>query len=129
MSERLNIVVESENASPEELDGITRELLSWINETAPGAKADLVTSKSTLQGAKAIDVALLGVLSLHLLQSGILKEVIKSLSAYVTQRRRKVSLTVKNSNGKNVVINTENIGRQELSDLIRQANELVESSG
>ena len=126
MSSTLQLSVRAESMSDEEVAVITRELSQWINENAAGCRAAAVTAGPAPEGAKGFDLAILGMLSLEILKTGVLGDLINCLSTYVTQRRRTVSLTLKNNQGKEVEIKAENLGSRELADLLRQVSELAE---
>ena len=72
MGSTLELSVSAKGVSEEEVADITRELGQWINENAPGCRAAAVTAGPAPAGAKGFDLAILGMLSLDILKSGVL---------------------------------------------------------
>src|SRR5437870_2970044 len=99
MNEALRLVVHMDRATEEEVVDITRELCLWINEVVPSCHASPQQSEPGREGAKGMELGLLGALTLVFLRSGALNDLVNCLATYVKERRPKVSLTVESPAG------------------------------
>jgi hypothetical protein len=119
MSEILQLTIRADEASPEELAEITRELDEWINDTAPEVRSALPPADRPREGEKGVDIAL-GTLLLAFVNAGAATALVNCLSTYIKERRRSVKLEVRDTAGKTLNFAAENLGRGEIEGLVRQ---------
>ena len=119
MSEILQLTIRADEASPEELAEITRELGDWINDTTPQVHSALPDPGRPREGDKGMAIEL-GTLLLAFVNAGAATALVNCLSTYIKERRRTVKLEVRDSAGKTLSFAADNLGSSEVEGLVRK---------
>jgi membrane-associated two-gene conflict system component 1 (EACC1) len=123
MAPRLMLSIQADDATEEEISGITQELATWIGEAVPDCEVVKETAAGP-EGGKGI-LEILGSLGVALLQPGALKSLIDCLAVYIKERRREVSIKVENGAGASVTLRAGGIKAGELDDLLGQLRQMM----
>jgi|ERR687895_2245195 hypothetical protein len=124
MSNPLQVTVQVEDASPQELVSLARELDSWITRTVPEVRTSVPAPGQPRPGEKGAEIQI-GTLLLTFLTSGAAVALVNSLTTYIKERRRSVKLEVKDAAGRAVSLSADNIGGEEVDGLMRRLTELA----
>jgi membrane-associated two-gene conflict system component 1 (EACC1) len=125
MGQPLEMAIRVDDASPEELAAITRELNRWITDNVPDVRSSLPDPGRPRPGDKGAEMVM-GTLVLSLLNSAAVAGLVTCLQLYIKERRRSVKLEVKGAEGRSVSLAADNIGRPEMDDLLRRMGELAQ---
>jgi len=124
MTTPLQLTIQVDGAPPEEVASITRELNAWLTSNVPEVRTSLPAVAPARPGDKGLELAI-GTLVLALINSGAAVALVNCLTTYIKERRRSVQLEIKNAAGRAIALNADNIGRDELPELLRQLNQLA----
>jgi hypothetical protein len=124
MESQLDLLVSAQNATDEEIAGLTRELAVWIRDKVPECEV----GQQTLPGPKGARglLEVLGSLGLKFFEPGALKALIDCLAIYIKERRPQVGITIQNASGANVRIDAGGLRGEELDNLIRGVRDMVD---
>jgi membrane-associated two-gene conflict system component 1 (EACC1) len=123
MSTPLQLSVEIDDATPEELASITRELHTWITNTVPEVRTSFPAAAPPRPGDKGVEIEI-GTLVLAFINAGAATALVNCLMTYIKERRRTVKLEVKDASGRAVSLDAANIGSAEVDGILRRMSEL-----
>jgi len=124
MAPHLEMAISANDASPQELANITRELSAWINSTAPGVEAAAPAPGAPRPGEKGAEIAI-GALVLQLLNAGAITGLVNSLTTYLKERRPSVTIDLRDATGRSISLKADNVGRTAMADLVRQLDQVT----
>ena len=124
MTSHLEMAISVDDASPQELANITRELSAWINKTAPGVAAAGPPAGAPRPGEKGAEMAI-GMLFLQFLSAGAVTGLVNSLTTYIKERRRSVKIELHDATGRAISLSADNVGQTELEGLVRQLDQVT----
>ena len=114
----LQLQLEMDDAEPEHIAALSRELASSIKANAAGCEVLPTPSRPTAPGEKSAGLALLGTILLKIVEAGGLKVLATCLAAYFKRPSKEVRLTVTGKGGKKIVISASNADTKEIADLL-----------
>ncbi len=124
MNGPLELTVQVDDATPDEVAAITRELTEWIADTVRDVTVSPQAGSTTREGDKG-DPITVGVILLALVNAGAATALVNCLMTYIKERRRTVKLEVQSPAGGKVSLDAENLKGRELDGLMRQMSELA----
>lgn len=126
MGDSIHVGIEVETASRSEAAKVTQEVRDWVNNMSRDCRASMEEVGESPEGGKAMGAGLeiLG-LTVSLFQTGAIANLVNCLATYLRERRRKVSFTVTSASGQTVTLDSENLGRDEVSQLVEQLKDIA----
>ncbi len=128
MNPSIEIMLQEDSATDVEIGRLGRELSGWINQNVQGCEAAQKTEVDTEPGGKGVELTVLDTLVLALINRNVVNDLVNCLKAYITERRRTVSLKVVGGGG-GITLDAANLESAELSNLVEQIRTMVRGSG
>jgi hypothetical protein len=114
----LQLQLEIEDAEPEQIAALSRELAASIKEHVTGCEVLPTPAKPAAPGEKSAGLALIGTILLKIVEGGGLKVLATCLGAYFKRPSKKIRLTVTGKGGKKIQITTSNADPKEVAALL-----------
>lgn len=127
MTAPLELLVRIDDAPPDEVAAVTRELGEWIKSTVPQVHASPPAPGVPRPGDKGVEIEV-GTLLLAFINAGAATALVNCLMTYIKERRRSVKLEVRGPDGKGVVLDAQNLGRGEMDNLTTRLRDLVQDA-
>ena len=124
MSDSLQLVVRSDQATATELDTLTRDLTQHLARNAPSVRTTLPKPGTPGPGQKGAEIAV-GTIIIALINAGAIKALVDCLSAWITQRKRAVKFDVKNAAGETLTLDAQNLKPKDVEKLVDQLRDFA----
>ena len=99
------------------------ELSRWLS-TVDGCSVLPVQQDASMPGAKG-DLALWSQIALAIINAGVLTGLVQCLNAYIKERKKSIRLSLKNPNGKELTLTSDNLKDERITDVIREIKNIL----